>query len=223
MIAIASADDLDFIEDTHTYLESGQVRVSCTQALTRAGLIDFSMVPDDILIPARDRGTGVHLCTEYIDRHGQCDPTWITDDYRPRVNAWNRFKTESRIYITSIEERRIAQLGTVRYGMTFDRVGFMGPAPALIDIKTGMISPVAALQLALYECGLTGQPRLGYLRRLVVQLRADGTYRVHRFDDPTDLDIARAVLDLTHGIGDSDHHNAAIDTWARNHGVKRAA
>jgi hypothetical protein len=223
MIAIASADDLDFIEDTHTYLESGKVRVSCTQALTLAGLIDFSMVPEDVLMQARDRGIGVHLCTEYIDRHGHCDPTWITEEYEPYVEAWHRFKRDSRLYIKGIEERRIAQLGMVRYGMTYDRHGFIGPAPALIDIKTGMISPVAGLQLAMYESGLTGHAWLGYFRRLVVQLRRDGTYRLHDFADPADLDIARTVLHFTHGLGDLDHHNAAIDTWARNHGVKRAA
>lgn len=223
MIAAITVDDFDFIEDTHTYLEAGNVRVSVTQSLSQVGLIDFSMVPDHILLAARDRGTGVHLCTEYRDRFGDCDPTWITPEYAPYIDGWERFKRESGFYCKGIEERRIGLCGGVRFGMTYDRWGFIRMARVLIDLKTGLVSPVAGLQLALYECGLTGSERLGYYRRLVVQPKADGTYKLHDFANPADLDIARAVLHLTHGIGDPAHHNAAIDTWARNHGVKRAA
>ena len=219
-----SADEVDFVEDTHEYREGGAVRISVTQAIKAAGLIDYSLVPPDVLERARQRGVNLHQCAEFHDREGSFDPSWLPEEHAGYFEGWLRFRRESGFLIRAIEHRRIGQHAGIRYGMTLDREGWMGAWPTILDLKfTAAKHPSWGVQLALYELGVTGRPRVGRYRRAAVQIKPNGSYKLHDFSDPSDGDIARTVLLFTHSHGDMSRHVEVLEQWKINHGIQRAA
>jgi hypothetical protein len=219
--------DFSYDDDLHEYRNAaGLVRPSVTQTLKIGGVVDYSMVPPDILENARRRGSNVHLLTAEFDRHGDIDWTWLQEDEIPYFEAWLKFRRESKFVINEIEQSMLRKIAGMEVGGTPDRVGFLGRNRFVIDIKCCRSKhPGWGLQLADYEMMLTGKPRVGHLGRMIVQLLPTGNYSAFASEDPSDAPAAIAALTLS---TTQDHFEAedamlTLNAWKSNHGLKIAA
>ena len=178
--------EFQFEEDQHVYRDGrGIVRPSVTQALSMAGIFDFSMVPPDVLENARRRGTNVHRYTAEFDRSGDLDPTWLLEDELPYYEAWLKFRSESGCKIVEIEQPMMKTVAGIVVGGTPDRVAFFGANKYVLDLKCCSSShPGWALQTALYAMMLTDVPHTEYMGRMSVQLFPTGNYKTIVYDNP---------------------------------------
>lgn len=186
---------LRFDEEQHRYFLGQRELPSVTHVIDHV-LQDLARIPPDMLLAARERGTAVHKACELADL-GTLD--WSTLDVAlfPYVEAWERFKVETRFVPIRIEERIYSEV--YGYAGTLDRIGSMDYKETLIDIKSGEVYPSAGVQLAAYnkaafERGIISN----LLPRYAVQLRDDGTYRLHPFTDAADFNVFSAALQIYH-------------------------
>lgn len=175
-----SSDQLTFEAGTHTYRVGEEVLVSVTQALKLAGVIDYSMIPQDVLLNAARRGTYVHKMIHYwLD--GELDINKVHGGLLGYLDAARRFLDESRFVPHRVECRDWNP--TLRYAGTWDVDGGIGASedPAIVDWKTGIILDGHPIQLGGYSL-LKRNPRS--YRRIAVKLNEDGTYRAHEYPSP---------------------------------------
>ena len=192
-----------FDPDSHTYW-LGSVRVpSVTQIL---GVItDFSMVDPEVLAYKAQLGTAVHLATELYDA-GTLDPASIDPVVEPYLDAWVRFLSETGFEVDAIEQRVFHPAHI--YAGTLDRTGRLDGRTAVLDIKTSAaLMPSVGPQLAAYQEALAaGEQKTRPERRLAVQLKPDGTYRLKEYSDPADWAAFLSIKTLM--------------SWADKHSVK---
>lgn len=217
-IECISDDDFFFEEDGHVYkTASGIVRPSITQMMSKVGIYDFSMVKPAVLENARRRGSNVHKWCEEWDIYGTIDETWIADDEMGYFRAWLKFRRETNLVITKVENRMLRPIAGVLVGGTPDVEGFIGSQPFVVERKACRAKhPGWAIQTALQEMLITGKPRVGHLGRMSVQLKPDGNYSALPYDDPTDGDVALAIVQK---IASEE----SIANWMHNHNLKIAA
>src|SRR5205823_1896608 len=86
---------------------------------------------------------------------------------------------------TGIEELVWQDDGAEPFAGTLDRRGTWNGKPAILDLKTGKeLRWTMGVQLAGYAiAAMARQPKPNHYGRLLVQLRADGTYQVYTHDD----------------------------------------
>src|SRR5882724_3474913 len=139
-----------------------------TRILRDCGLMSDWQVADSIL----ERGNDVHKATQYYDE-SDLDLRTPPKEYRARVRAWAKFKSDTNFKIELIE----TQVQNVIFGFRgrLDRVGVFGDQKmrAVVDIKTGKPQAFTRLQTAAYGTGLNPKE---LFRRIAVELRADGTF-----------------------------------------------
>lgn len=185
---------LTFDEASHTYRFGGEVRPSVTQVLS--SLSDFGLVPKDVLEAAQERGTSVHLLTQFHDEN-DLDPASI-GPYGGYLEAWVKFCADHKARWDHIELRGYSK----RYGFagTMDRAGFLGFVPWIVDVKTSLqphrvwgMQTAAYRQLAYEE---TGDARWLTARRGTVQLRPDGTYKLLAWDEADDWIAFLSLINL---------------------------
>lgn len=192
-----------FDAPSHTYTLDGERVHSVTHILTRAGLIDFSGIPIVTLDAARRRGTIVHQAIHYLNENDLDVDRFMADfpDYAGYLRAWITF-TEQRHFRAVLCERRLASRKH-RIAGTADCFGTLDGVPVLLDFATGRPSDVAKdLQTAAYFSLATewaaepdGDPELlafltrarGVLKRYGVALRADGTFSLDPYTNPSDF------------------------------------
>jgi hypothetical protein len=182
---------LTFEEDTHTYRTEGKVVGSVTQILSP--LVDFSMVPKDILERAKQLGTAVHKLTELYDLD-DLDEEGLSDELLPFLTAWRKFRAETGFVPELIEQR--FHHPALRFAGTLDRTGLIGGRRSVIDIKKMLtLGPVVGVQLAAYAelCRVNGHE---VLDRYGLGLRKDGTYRLVPFKDKSDWPTFLSLLTL---------------------------
>lgn len=180
--------EIEFDTATHRYSVNGRDVPSVTQALKAARLIDFSMIPQAVLLHAAQRGRLVHLALEYLDR-GELDEETLDPQIAGYVEAGKRFYRESGFVVDRIECRIYNP--TWGYAGTFDRTGWLGKQDTVLDWKTGLSLPAHELQLIGYALALP-EPRK--YRRLSVGLNDDGTYRMHEYEAAKFDRASRAFL-----------------------------
>lgn len=192
-LAIDNTLELRFVEETHQYFYGKRELPSVTTVLSE--IVDFSMVKDEILENARVRGVAVHRATE-LDDTGDLDEASVHPIIRPYLEGWRKFKAQCHFKSQYIEERVLSKQGW--YAGTLDRIGIFGGGPALVDLKArSSMTPEIGPQLAGYAFAwkeMTGEDL--YNRRYSVQLKPDGTYRLHHYDNDRDLDAFLACLTL---------------------------
>jgi hypothetical protein len=182
---------LEFDAETHTYRLDGEILPSVTQVLKAARLIDYSMIPQDVLRVAAARGTAVHQTLANID-DGLLSADEVPPNIQGYIDAARRFYQEAGFEPQLVEFRN--HHARWRYAGTLDRVGLMAGSETIVDFKTGLVLPGHALQLAGYLAMLS-QPRK--YRRIALKLNDDGTYRVHEYaaaDLGRDIDIFLSAL-----------------------------
>lgn len=187
---------IQFDEVTHRYTKNGIVIPSVTQILSSAGLIDDDWYTEE----SRQRGKAVHIACHYFDEN---DLDWnsVSPQYLPYVQAHQKFCKDTSIQWTLIEHRIYNPV--YNYCGILDREAILNGEPAIIDLKTGLVNKWVALQTAAYEAGLP--PLVNKSRkRFALQLKSDGTYKLHPFIDRTDIRVFTAA--------------AAVVNWKLKHG-----
>ncbi len=172
---------LQFDEAAHVYRWDGIVVPSVTQIL--APLNDFSMVNPALLAYKRDLGTAVHRATELHDL-GDLDEDSVHESIRPYLDAWMRFRREKPFRIVGLEHRVFHEVH--RYAGTYDRLVELDGKLCIFDIKTGAMYPSYGPQTAAYKNAVEHQTGKRVQGRYTVELRDDGTYRLHAMTDPED-------------------------------------
>lgn len=185
---------LTFDPSTHEYRDDGAIVPHVTQVID--GLVDFSGIPESVMAATRDRGQAVHLLTEYHDR-GELDEESLPEELRGFHAAYVRFLHESGFSPTAIEQ--IVYSEKYRYAGKLDRIGTMKSrgreVVALVDIKA--VSSVAAAvgpQTAAYQQAAAETGIRNISARYALQLRGDGTYKLHECADRSDLSVFLAAL-----------------------------
>lgn len=186
--------DLRFDAERHEYWVGDRRLPSVSEVIQP--LVDYSTVPEHRLEFARDRGTAVHLAC-HLDDLAQLDEGSVDETHvLPRLMAWRKFKRDNEVEV-SISERPMAHL-KVGYAGTPDkfirlRVGRKRPR-ALLDIKNvAEMKPVVGVQLGGYE--LLGRENGEEVdARIGLQLRGDGTYRIHTY--PSEVVTFLSLLNL---------------------------
>jgi len=170
---------IEFDEAAHTYSVNGQRKPSVTQILKP--LVDFSMINPDVLEAKSALGRRVHLATE-LDDDGSLDESSVGDDVAPYLAGWRQFKEDTGALVL-MSEQRVYHPGS-NYCGTLDRVLAFAGNDWLIDIKSStVVHKAVGPQTAAYlEALAPGRP----MRRGVVQLRPDGTYRLRELESPRD-------------------------------------
>lgn len=188
---VATDEDVIFDRDLHAYLDTdGSRRMSVTQSLVIAGLVDFSMVPAPVLQAAQQRGTLVHHAAAIIDRGDSLEDYAIPAELDGYVEAYLAFLREMRFLPDPdwIERPMIVELFGHRVGMMPDAVGTIEGIPTLIERKTSRSRHAAwRLQTGGYELGLKAAG-LQIRQRFALQLFPNKTYKLDPHDDPGDLD-----------------------------------
>lgn len=171
--------------DTSAYHLDGKRLVSVTEALSLAGLVDYSKIEPDVLEAASERGKRVHALTAATDSGGAVDPE-LAAGVEGYLAAYETFRADSGFAPVLVEHSMVNPRH--RYAGTLDRLGWFGKGQlALIDLKCMAAIPRwVGLQLAGYQLALSeefeGQP----IKRYALRLRPNGRYFLHRFSEHTD-------------------------------------
>lgn len=183
----------EFDPEHHVYRVDGKVLPSVTQII--APLYDFSMVREELLELARERGSAVHIACE-LDDQGDLDEASVDPRIRPYLEGWRRFRYDNEFEVESIEER--LQHPIHGYAGTLDRVGILKGKRILLDIKTtSALHPAVGVQLAGYlDARTLANPVQLITRRYAIQLRRDGTYRLQPYDRPDDRAVFQSLLTI---------------------------
>lgn len=139
---------------------------------------DFVRVAPDVLALARQRGSAVHDAIE-ADAYGYLDRAELTPEITPYYLAYRRFIDESGHEAIGSEIEVVHP--TWQYIGHLDRVGWLVGKRVILDWKSGEFDERASsLQLAGYRLAWNAaHPTEPVDLTAVLQLRADGSYRVH--------------------------------------------
>jgi hypothetical protein len=180
-----------FNEASHTYTADGVVIPSVTQIL--APLNDLSFIKPDVLQYKRELGTAVHKATELYDQ-GELDEATVPAVVQPYLNGWIRLRAELSFEILGMEERVFHPAH--RYAGTYDRLVLLDGKRCIWDLKTGGMFPSYGPQTAAYKNAVEKASGKRVEARFTVELRDDGTYRLHEMTDPEDWPVFLGCLAL---------------------------
>ena len=209
-LPILTGDEVYFEPSAHAYTDvDGEQVMSITQAITFAGLIDYSAVAPAVLELAAWRGRLVHQAAAILDRGGSLSDYVIPAECEPYVVAYARFVRDMQFRPDPawIEKPMVVTLFGIRVAMTPDAVGTIAGVPTVVERKcTSAFHPSWAIQtagqaLALRSAGVQVRDRVA------VQLLKTGKYRMHTFSDPNDFQV----------FGDSYR----VAAWKVKHGLVR--
>jgi hypothetical protein len=185
---------LTFDATTHTYRFEGRVIPSVTQCLKTAGVIDYSMIPQDVLQRAAIRGTAVHKACELWDLD-TLDESSLDAEVGAYLEGYKAFLRDTGFQPARIEERIFHP--QYRYAGTLDRTGTLKGQLVLVDFKTGIMLDGHRAQLAAYSMAL---PMPRRYRRFGLQLTSEGGYKIHEFpirDLALDFNVFLGALAVT--------------------------
>jgi len=168
-----------------------------TEILTATGLApDFGMVPADVLEAARARGAAVHAAAEG-DHYGYA--VELAPDAAPYLDAYRKFVAESG------HEPLVSEFEVVHAGWGYcghpDRLGWLVGKRCLLDYKCTESPDLAyaGRQLALYRIAWNAQHPTEPVESIaVLQLKSDGTYRLHEIAPADHEQVALAAVVVYH-------------------------
>ncbi len=203
---------LAFDELSHTYTFDGEPVLSVTQALNLAGFGDWLReIPEDVLHEASERGRAVHKAIELsIER--RLDGKTVSNEIAGYLWAFWAFCKESKFRPDPNKLERLFFHKHFRYAGTLDIEGKIGNETVLIDWKSGGVQSSAALQLAAYQ-NHAAMPLKR--RRLAIQLRRDGTYRVHEFPRGKAMDDFAVFLAALKVANFRITNNKEVAPWSK--------
>ena len=184
---------IEFDREAHRYSVGGVDYPSVSKIIEI--LYDFSMVKDDVLALAAERGSAVHYATELYDEN-DLDWSGLDDRIVNYVRAWERFRTETGWHV--VHKEQVVAHPVHRYAGTFDRIMAVGQRRILVDIKTAsQLHPATAIQTAAYVAAYSAlhNPPTA-LERAAVKLNKDGTYRLQMYTDKSDFGVFLGCLNI---------------------------
>jgi hypothetical protein len=202
---------LTFTDLNHAYELDGVRVPSVTQVLQASGaMIDFSKIPQPILLAARDRGTTVHRAAHYwLEGDLDVDEFFaLFPDYAGYVRSLMVLFETGRLTTVACERRVASPL--YRYAGTFDWLGLLDGRATLLDWATGAPADVAKdLQLAAYEVAAREWAAAGEdplladffavhprVQRIAVRLNRDGLLpTLETYTDPNHFREFRTLLE----------------------------
>ena len=143
--------------------------------------------PNAVLSHAAERGQAVHDACWFLD-NDDLDEDSLDPEIVPYVAAYRKFREESNIEIVEIETPRVGFHGKIVFAGRPDRIVrvrskrgiWLLPSP--LDIKTTVdMAPAVGVQLAGYAELLGGKPGLAGQSLFGLQLKEDGSYRLHEY------------------------------------------
>lgn len=187
-------------EPYHSYFDSQKRFIpSLTQVLRLQGLVDYSGVDEDTLMNAARRGTAVHQLAATMNRYGDVDPNWLTDELTPYFRAYLAFLEDTGFSVDPewTERPVIATIHGFKVGITPDCFGKFGKEPAVVELKaTAGEMPSWAIQTALQEAAIYGSNRCGRARRHALMLMKTGRYKLLAAYTNHEEDMANGIAAL---------------------------
>lgn len=186
---------IELDEEGHLYRLNGSRVPSVTQMIGALNLVETRWFTED----ARRRGQHVHAAVHL----------WIQDDLKWE-SVWPPWAGHVRAAIKFLEDARVdpktlqteVRVGheVLGYAGTADVFGVLFGDECVPDWKSGAIGEGTGIQTALYDIA-NPLPDGRRRRRMGIQLRENGTYRMVNLDrelDPQGLDYRRAltIVDL---------------------------
>ncbi len=185
---------LQFDPIDHRYTLNGVHIPNVTSVLEDVGIVDFSMVPREIIEAAQARGTAVHHATHLYDL-GTLNEDTLGEVVRPYLEGWKKFRAETGVMLLSREQMVFSQM--YRFAGTLDAVAILFGKPGILDIKTGA-NCGAAVQTAAYELAYN-EPLKAKDRtraRWTLQLKDTGEYSVIEHTSKLDKSIFLSALSV---------------------------
>lgn len=180
-------------EEHHVYTFQGR-RVPGITSLMEP-IHSYDGVPDWILERKAEIGSFVHYATELYDQ-GTLDEGTLSPLLAPYVEAWKAFRRAHTGRIHAVEPK-LFHHGHGYAGQP-DRCMQIDSDYDVLEIKTtaNLFNAVGVQLMAqkhLLEAAMPGV-RIG--RRIAIQLKADGTYRLREYKDPHDWPTFIALLSI---------------------------
>lgn len=178
-----------FKAEDHSYTVEG-VRVPSVTTILRR-LFDFSMVDPAVLEAKAALGTAVHVACE-LDDANDLDEGSVHAKVRPYLDGYRLFKLHKCTRVLATEQ--VIHSPVYGYAGKYDLLNEFDDALWLIDWKTPLaISRTVGLQTAAYAAALPNDLTQGRRpKRAALQLKDDGTYKLHEFNDPSDFPVFAA-------------------------------
>ena len=132
---------LFFDETLHLYTWNGKRVPSVTTILSDLGLINNAFFTEE----GRIRGKGIHKAIEIHCRGAHCIA--VKEEWKPYIQAFKNFERDCDWKAEHIE----LKMGCPLFAGTADQIGFFEGKDAILDMKSGTISPATGLQLSAYE------------------------------------------------------------------------
>lgn len=157
---------LDFIEDSHTYLINGEKVDSVTQVLDKLFPDKYAGIHPDVLKRASERGTQVHRAIEAYCKG--------FDDGSDEVKDFNFLRKHYGFQVIENELPMILEFGGKIFAGTCDLILKMDNVLSVADIKTTseLDKNYLGYQLNLYKIGV--EQSYGY--------KIEGLYGIHLRD-----------------------------------------
>lgn len=157
-------------------------------------LENWEAVPIYNLEKAAKFGQAVHTATEYDDE-GVLKLHKMSKELWPCLKAWRQFKKDYDVKLEAIEPI----VYSAKYGFAgrADRIGTVKSVRSVIDIKTAKHKPTYDLQVSAYLNAWNElNPRNRVVRRYLVELRRNATYKVTEMKGAGDFAIFLSAVAL---------------------------
>lgn len=174
------AKRLLFDPDTHTYTLDGRRVPSVTEICAPVTAVKYGSVNSALVAQAARRGSLIHEYCQCIDYGVHLAELDVDPALAGGVRAYLAFLDTYRPDWSMIEQ----PVYTEDYAGTLDRFGTIQGRPCIVDIKTTAdMDRLSQISLALQLQGYLGAespalPAVHPSRRIGVQLRRDGSFRV---------------------------------------------
>lgn len=164
-----------------------------TSILKAADLINFDMVPQDIMKRAQDFGSAVHKVTE-LDDLGTLDIDTVSEPILPYLAGWRKFCKDYRLIFTEDEIEQRLTSDKMKFSGMPDRIS--KKIGLLVDIKSSSsMLPAVAIQCAGYSI-LSEENGTKIKKRLGVQLKSNGLYAIKEYKNSSDKTVFLSCLNV---------------------------
>jgi hypothetical protein len=190
---------LAFDEASHTYTWKSQPIPSLSSILEAAGLTaHLARIPRAILERKAAIGEELHAAAALIFDGAEQEEIDVDPAVVPYFEALKSFLNSGRWRYERCEAIRSGSIRGMRWGCRVDGLGLLDGEPTILELKTSLEpSPSWPIQLAGQWLTLRKPKDWPCWRRVVVQLKKDGSYKLYEFnDDAADRRMFVAALTL---------------------------
>lgn len=189
--------EITFREEDHTYWLGDKLVPGVTSLMKP--LFSYEWINEQVLERKSKLGTAVHFLTEIHDTGRNANTYDIHPEVLPYFEAYLKFLSEVKP-VWDVVEQNVFHQGQM-YAGRLDRFGLVYDLPSILDVKcVAQVTPGAFVQCSAYaEAYMNGNKfspnvlqgrAIGTVHRHVLQLKPDGTYRMHQSKSSHREDLA---------------------------------